>query len=665
MCGICGIVNTFDNHIPDIHILRKMIVRLKHRGPDSCGYYRDKHVALGHTRLAIIDLESGAQPMCNEDGSIWITYNGEIYNYIEIGSKLQKLGHKIQTKSDTEIIIHAYEEWGTDCFTRFNGQWAMAIWDSNNQKVILSRDRFGIRPLFYTIDKKRLLFSSEIKALFIDLSIERKVDAAGIDEIFTFWCPIAPQTVFKDILKLEPGHFLTIKDGKISKKPYWKISFSESYKSKNSSEEKNAELIKQYLINASRLRFLRSDVPVAAYISGGIDSSIIASLITHYTNSPLKTFSLRFSDEEFDEGQFQREIVEKLGTIHRDVRVSYKDIGEIFPSVIWHTERPILRTAPAPLFLLSRLVHDNGYKVVVTGEGSDEVLAGYDIFLETKVRHFLARDPFSNKRIKILNRLYPWMQRSPSTTPAFAHSFFTKKIDSSDPVFSHRTRWDTTSLIKYMLTPDFRIETGEKSAIEKLLTHLPDEYLKWDPLCKAQWLEYVTLLSGYILSAQCDRMLMAHAVEGRFPFLDCNFVELANSLPPNHKILALDEKHLLKIAFHNIIPESILKRPKQPYRAPDAASFFFSNSFDWIDDLTSESSIKKAGIFDHNVVTRLISKCRRMRGIRMSNSDNMRIVGVLSTMLIYHYYILNNSYCEHDEILPKPVKIVDKIKQSN
>lgn len=664
MCGICGIVNLKGSSPPDVDVLTRMMGRLRHRGPDSSGYYRDREVALGHTRLAIIDLETGAQPLSNEDDSIWITFNGEIFNYIELASELSKRGHVFKTKSDTEVIVHAYEEWDTSCFERFNGQWALALWDLNEHRVILSRDRHGIRPLYYTKCKDRFLFASEIKALFADIRVERNLDPGGLSEIFTFWSPIAPKTVFKGIEELRPGHFAVLVDGHIHSKPYWSICFPHASSKTSLSERDNSDLLRDHLINASQLRFTRSDVPVGAYLSGGIDSSITSSILINYTEAPLRTFSIRFTDSEFDEGVYQNEMITRLGAIHRDVEVTHKDIGDVFPAVVWHAERPILRTAPAPLFLLSKLVRESGYKVVVTGEGADEVLAGYDIFKEAKARLFLSRNPSSTKRANIILRLYPWMVRSPGQAPAFARAFFGKMLDPSDPGSSHRPRWDTTSSIKLILNPDLRQEMEKTNVAEDLLSRLPTDHTTWDPLCRAQWLEMITLLSGYILSAQGDRMLMAHSVEGRFPFLDCNLVDFTNQLPARHKLLALDEKHLLKIAFSDLIPESILNRPKQPYRAPDAASFFHGGHLDWVDSLTSESTLKKAGIFEPNPVALLIAKCRRVKGQKMSNTDNMRLVAILSTMLVHHHYIEQDGRGYNDERPAEPMKVVDRIPPS-
>ena len=661
MCGICGIINLNSGAPPDKALLLKMMGRLRHRGPDSSGYYRDDQVGMGHTRLSIIDLETGSQPLCNEDGTLWIIFNGEIFNYIEIGRELLGYGHRFLTKSDTEIIVHAYEQWGVDCFERFNGQWALALWDSRERKVIFSRDRLGIRPLYYTFCSQKMLFASEIKAIFADPEVSRSLDPAGMAEIFSFWSPVAPRTAFKGVYELRPGYYGILKNGYFETRPYWSPRFPRSGDETCQSESKNAGRLRELLIDASQLRFTRSDVPVGAYLSGGIDSSITSTIVSKYTNSPLKTYSIRFIDKEFDEGPFQREMVRRLGADHRDLAVSHEDIGRVFPDVVWHIERPVLRTAPAPLYLLSRLVRESGFKVVVTGEGADEVMAGYDIFREAKVRLFMARDPASAKRANILFNLYPWMVRTPTRVPAFARSFFGRDLDTSDPGISHRPRWNATSAIRQLLDPGFRKETEEIDVEQELLSGLPDGQKDWDPVCRAQWLEMVTLLSGYILSAQGDRMLMANSVEGRFPFLDYRFVDFANQLPARHKLLALDEKHLLKISFADLVPQSILKRPKQPYRSPDAQSFFSSGNPDWVDDLLGEDMLKKAAIFSPKAVVRLTEKCRRVKGHGMSNTDNMRIVAILSTMLVYHHFLENDGKGSGDKPPSGPVLVIDRV----
>lgn len=641
-----------------------MIGRLHHRGPDSSGYYRDDHVALGHARLAIIDLEGGAQPLSNEDGTVWVTFNGEIFNYVELAEELQAKGHVMATRSDTEVIVHAWEEWGPGCFDRFNGQWGLALWDTRGgrRKLVFSRDRLGIRPLYFARSGKRLLFGSEIKALFADASLERAFDTNGMAEVMQFWCPVAPRTVFKGVEELQPGHYAVLEGGELHSSPYWQIGFPEAGTEEGQDEAANAEQLREHLIKASQLRFQRADVPVGAYLSGGIDSSVTTAIVTEFTEAPLRTFSLRFADTEFDEGRHQGEMVARLGTDHRDVSVSTRDIGECFPEVVWHAERPLLRTAPAPLFLLSKLVRESGYKVVVTGEGADEVLAGYDIYREAAVRRFWARDPSSKLRSEIVKRLYPWMVRNPAQAPAFARAFFGKDLDLADPGLSHRPRWNTTRQLRMMLSPSWRQAMNDAPVADQLLARLPREHEKWSNLGRDQWIEMTTLLSGYILSAQGDRMLMANSVEGRFPFLDCELVDFASKLPARHKLLGLDEKHILKAACGEMLPRAIKERPKQPYRAPDAASFFYQvKALDYVDDLTTKERIERAGIFNPVAVERLMAKCRRVGGIRMSNTDNMRIVAILSTMLLHDQYIESDGRGWSNEVPAEPMTIIDRV----
>jgi len=658
MCGICGIVSYAGP--PDLALLRRMTGLLVHRGPDGNGYYRDRRAALGHTRLAIIDTPGGAQPLCNEDGTVWVTFNGEIFNYVELREELRHRGHVFCTASDTEVIVHAWEEWGEASFSRFNGQWAIALWDRHTERLVLSRDRLGVRPLFYLRRPAGLLFASEAKSIFADQSVERAFDPAGLDQTFTYWSPVAPRTVFRGIEQLEPGHYAVLDRDGFRKAPYWRITFPEQGSEPMQDIQENTRALRERIVEAARLRFLRSDVPVGAYLSGGLDSSVTASVIARYTHAPLHTFSLRFSDSEFDEGLYQKKMSAVLGTEHQDVMVSPADIAAVFPEVIWHAEIPILRAAPAPLFLLSKLVRGNGYKVVVTGEGADEVLAGYDIFREARVRLFWSRDPGSAKRTRAAELLYPWMARSPGRMPAFARSFFGRRLDPADPALSHRPRWDSTSVLKSMLARALQDEI-DRAGAEDVVAAMPPESKDWDPLSQAQWLEMTTLLAGYILASQGDRMLMAHSVEGRFPFLDRDVVDFANALPARHKLFGLEEKHLLKHAFADLVPDDILHRPKQPYRAPDAASFFVADRPAWFDEVMSEQAIATAGVFEPSVVAGLLAKGRRTGGENMSNTDNMRVLAVVSTQLMYEYFIATSGRGAQERALPDPCVAVDLV----
>ena len=657
MCGICGVLS-FEGP-PDETLIRRMLGRLRHRGPDGSGYYRDERVALGHTRLAIIDQAGGAQPLCNEDGTVWLTFNGEIFNYLELAEELRQAGHRFATASDSEVIVHAWEEWGEGCFSRFNGQWALALWDSRAERLVLSRDRLGVRPLYYTRDRRRLIFGSEVKALFADPATPRELDPAGLDEVFTYWSCVAPRTVFRDVEQLEPGYYAVHDRDGFRKAPFWSIDFPQQGSEPVQDTMANSEELRERLVAATRLRFLRSDVPVGAYLSGGIDSSVTAAIIARYTDAPLHTFSVRFSDQTFDEGGYQKRMVAELGTRHEEVTVGPKDIAEVFPEVVRHMETPVPRAAPAPMFLLSKLVREHGFKVVVTGEGADEMLAGYDLFREARVRLFWSRDPGSTERTRAAELLYPWMSRSPGRAPQFARSFFGRNLDAADPAVSHRPRWDSTAALKALLVPALRGD-GRGATGEALVAAMPPQSAGWDPLSRAQWLEMTTLLPGYILASQGDRMLMANGVEGRFPFLDRDVVEFANLLPARHKLFGLDEKYLLKRAFADLVPEEILNRPKQPYRAPDAASFFGPDRPAWVDEVVSADALRRAGIFDPAVTAQFFAKAVRTEGATMSNTDNMRALAVLSTQLTHQQFVTQDG-SDGDQPPPQPLLVHDRL----
>nr|WP_300148051.1 asparagine synthase (glutamine-hydrolyzing) [Propionicimonas sp.] len=638
MCGICGVVT--NDATPDPSLVAAMMTALSHRGPDGSGYLVDHGAVLGQTRLAIIDTVGGVQPLANEDESLWVVFNGEIFNYLELAEELRDRGHRFRTASDTEVIVHAFEEWGEDAFNRFNGQWAIALWDRTRRRLVLSRDRLGVRPLYYRLTPNGLSFASEVKAIFADPAVPRQLDPAGLREVFTAWSTIAPRTPFVGIAQLPPGHVATWTASGFSSRPYWQPEFPAQGCEPGQDLEENAAGLRERLIRATRLRFERSDVPVGAYLSGGIDSSVTTAVIRNFTDAPLDTFSLRFADADFDEGRYQQLMAQRLGTTHHDVVVSARDIAEVFPDVVYHAESPLLRSAPAPLFLLSRLVRRNGHKVVVTGEGADEVLGGYDIYREARVRAFWARDPASARRGRAAELLYPWMAMNPSQAPAFARSFFGMDLDLADPAMSHRPRWNTTSALQSMLTAGLRAELAAAPATD-LATAMPPEAATWDPLARAQWLELTTLLPGYILASQGDRMLMANSVEGRFPFLDPDVVAFANALPARHKLFGLEEKFVLKHAFRDLVPEEILRRPKQPYRAPDAASFFSGGTPDWLDDVLSPSALLAAGVFEPRQVAGLVQKARA-RSERFGNTDNMRMLAVLSTQLLHQQFIAGN-----------------------
>jgi asparagine synthase (glutamine-hydrolysing) len=638
VCGIAGILSQGAAAPPSQAELSAMIGSLRHRGPDGVGFYCRDEIGFAHSRLSIIDLASGDQPIHNEDQSVWVTFNGEIFNYVELRAELERKGHRFYTQSDTEVIVHLYEDHGDDFVAHLNGQFAIALWDSRRKRLVLARDRVGIRPLFYTQHHGRLLFASEVKALLALPGVERRIDPLALAEIFTFWAPIGSRSVFAGIESLPPGHLLVAEAGRVTTRTYWDWQFPSGMPDDRRSADECAEELRSLMIDAVRLQ-LRADVPVGAYLSGGLDSSIITSLIHHFTDTPLRTFSLTFDDAEFDESAHQQQMVDYLGTQHSQVRCSHADIAAAFPKAIWNTESPVLRTAPVPLMLLSGLVREQGYKVVLTGEGADEVFGGYDIFKEAKVRRFMARQPESKVRPQLLKRLYPYLRHSPASSASFAQRFFSEGVEHiGEPYFAHIPRWNTTSRISQFFSPQLRDTLAGWDAHAAIEATLPSEIRGWSPLARDQYVEAHTLMSGYLLNSQGDRMAMANSIEGRFPFLDHRVIEFANQLPPRYKLMGLTEKYLLKRSMTGLLPEAVRRRNKQPYRAPDNQSFFHDGQpVPYVSELLSEKRIAQAGYFDPSAVAKLLAKCRAGRAIGFG--DNMAFVGILSTMWIDEMFV--------------------------
>ena len=631
MCGIAGFCDS-DDRPAEARLLEAMITAVRHRGPDDMGVYADRGIGLAHARLSIIDLEGGGQPMHSHDGSLWITFNGEIFNYVELRNDLTARGHRFRTQSDTEVILHLYQEEGEACVNHLNGQWAFALWDVKQRKLFLSRDRMGVRPLFYTINNGTLIFGSEIKSIFAYPGIARELDLAALDQIFTFWFTLPPRTVFKHVCELPPGHSLVFKDGAASRYPYWNPHFSGDV---ICSEDDAVEQLRSLLLDATRIR-LRSDVPVGAYLSGGLDSTIVTALINQFTDTRLRTFSIAFAAAELDESAFQNEAISHLDTDHQQITCSYADIADTFPDVIWHTEKPMIRTAPAPMYLLSRLVRNNGYKVVLTGEGADEIFGGYDIYKEAKIRRFWARQPNSNLRPRLLKRLYPYQQNLQRQSDAYLQNFF--RIDNdSNPFFSHLPRWQLTAKSKLFFSDDVTSSLSGHDPLFEVEDYLPQSYYTWTSFAQAQYLETAFLLPGYILSSQGDRVGMAHAVEARHPFLDYRIVEFAAKLPMTLKMKVLNEKYILKRAFGHLLPPKVVQRPKQPYRAPDGSSFFAGTTPDYVSELLAPANIRATGIFNPAAVTSLVDKFRSGRAIGVK--DNMALIGILSTQLLIYRFI--------------------------
>lgn len=632
MCGFAGFLGEANLADGPERLLRDMTDAIAHRGPDGRGTFVTPGVGLAHVRLSIVGLADGQQPMANASGDIVIAFNGEIFNYVELREDLKARGCRFRTGSDTEVLLQLYETFGDDCLNRLNGDFAFAIWDGRRRRMLLARDRMGVRPLFYTEKNGVIYFASEAKALLEVPGVEAEMDPIALDQIFTLWAPIAPRTAFRNIFELEPGCALTIENGRMHSRAYWHFQFpAKGERSGGDDERQKVEELRALLTDATRLR-MRADVPVGAYLSGGLDSSLITALGAPMAPNGLNTFSVTFDSAEHDESSFQQMAARSLGTHHRSVGCGAEDISSSFPEVIRFTERPILRTAPAPLFHLSGLVREAGMKVVLTGEGADEIFAGYDIFREARVRRFCARQPASPSRLHLFRKLYPYLPGLRQQTTEYLAAFFGTGNDFlNDPLFSHRPRFRSTAATKIFYSDDLRSTLSGYDAMEDLASRLPADFSRWHPLHQSQYLEARFLLPGYILSSQGDRMAMSHGIEGRFPFLDHRVVEFANNLSPDMKLRGLREKHILRRVAEGLVPTEIIERPKQPYRSPDSSSFIGLGESAYVRERLGETTLAATGLFNPRAVSKLHQKCRAnpVSGFR----DNAAFVGILSAQL--------------------------------
>ncbi len=638
MCGIAGVVGGDPRALRER--LLAMAAGLAHRGPDGTGLYLDGDVGMVNTRLSIVDLAGGDQPIANEDGRLWVVQNGEIYNHPELRQELEAAGHRFRTTCDTEVIVHAYEEWGEDCPSHFNGPFAFAVWDRRRERLFLARDRFGVRPLFLADVGGTLLFASEIKALLTHPGLPPRLDPGCLTDVFTLWVTLPDRSALVGVRELPPGCSLLVeRSGRAHQRRWWELPFT-TEAPRGDDEGRLTEELRELLLDAVRLR-LRADVPVGAYLSGGLDSSATAAAVRRVSTCHLRTFAVRFEDPRFDEGSHQERMAAALGTELTSVRVGAADIAALFPEVVRLAEQPLLRTAPAPLLALSRHVRGCGFKVVLTGEGADEVFAGYDVFREDKVRRFWARQPRSTCRPALFGRLHPYLARDLAHTGGFAAAFFARGLEQTeDPLYSHRIRFANTARILGLLEPSV-LEAARSGGDpeERLLARLPPGFMQSSPLKRAQLLETITFLQGYLLHAQGDRMLMGSGIEGRFPFLDHRLAQFAARVPDRLLLKGLREKHLLREAAAPWLPPEIGRRPKHPYRAPILHAFVGPGAPEYCAELLAPARVAAVGVFSAPAVERLLTKCRRSLERGVSETDEMALVAVLSTMLLHEQLI--------------------------
>jgi len=630
MCGVSGLVN-YNNELPQSSgLIKSMLSVLVHRGPDNQSHVLTPHNHFGHTRLSIIDLKGGNQPIYNRDRTVCTVFNGEIYNYIEL-KKEHLSDYPFYTESDTEVIVALYDRYGIDFVSLLNGQFAIALYDTRAEKTYLMRDRVGIAPLFYYTDRDTTYFASEVKALLATGRVPASLDTGAFFDFIHLWAALAPETLFKGVKQVSPGCYIEIDSSGVSSRRYWDYNY---HAPAEQSLDDVVEELDALLDDAVRIR-LRSDVPVAAYLSGGLDSTIILSYLIRQ-GVDLETFSLTFEDESLNEEGFQDEVAKYFSTKHHSFRVNYPLIADNFIRTIWHTESPLFRTSPTPMMLLSSEAHAKNYKVVLTGEGADEMFGGYDIFKEAKIRRFWSANPESAWRPQLLKKLYPYLDFNKITSTEYLKNTFGQKLEETDSLlYAFNARANITSAIKNFMLPDIKQQMN-LDLEKRVQEHLPIRGGQFDVFNTAQYVEARTIMSGYILSSQGDRMLMANSVEGRYPFLDNRVIDFAGGLKNRFKMNGLNEKFILKQMVKSRIPQSVLKRPKQPYRAPDISALMCSKDNQLLDYM-SEDQLRKSGLFDPARVSRLVNKA--LAGRAQSVKDNMLFTNILSTQIWVEKFI--------------------------
>jgi len=541
-----------------------------------------------------------------------------------------------------------------------NGQFAFALWDSSRQSLFMARDRLGIRPLHYTLNNGRLIFGSEIKSILVNDEVPRRLDPIALDQIFTYWTTLSPRTAFEGIYEVPPGHYLVCNEGQPVIHRYWHVPLVRPEDQMETPLQRLSEEIYETFLDAVRIR-LRADVPVGSYLSGGLDSSIVTSLIVKNFNNEVRTFGITFEEADFDEADYQHEMVDFLGCRHSEIQSTNESIGAQFPKAVWHCEKPLLRTSPIPMLRLSGLVRDSGFKVVLSGEGADEVFGGYNIFREAKIRRFWARSPESDKRADLIGHLYPYIFSNPRLK-RMLRGFFAKSLGRVDcPLYSHQIRWGNTSRLKRFFSDELKSRIGQYDPNEELLSGLPESFEQVDYLAKAQYLEMTIFMSNYLLSSQGDRMAMANSVETRVPYLDFRVVDLMSRVPARWKILGLDEKHILKRVFRGQLPKRVTGRAKHPYRAPIRQGLLDSSASERTEYMLSSKSIERVGVFDSERVKGLMHKCDQ--DSHFSELDNMALAGILSTQLVYDQFI-EDFDMQSDFPSCKPDLVVDRRSKS-
>lgn len=598
MCGICGIYNLNGEPV-DSALLARMNNTMTHRGPDDEGYFLDGAVGLGHRRLSIIDLNTGHQPLFNEDGKIAVVFNGEIYNFQEIRTDLETRGHIFSTHTDTEVIVHSYEEWGTDCVDRFRGMFAFAVWDGRKRQLLLARDRLGIKPLYYFFDNKRLVFSSELKAIIENREVPHTLNMEALSDYLSLGYVPAPKTIFHGIKKLAPGHIFLLDRETAHEKKYWDIEFIPD---STITEDQWCDLILDTLDESIRLRRI-SDVPLGAFLSGGIDSSLVVAIMAKLSKSTVITNSVGFTLESYNELHHAKATSLLLKTDHHEYTVSPSAV-EVVNQLSWHFDEPFADASAIPTYYVSQMTREN-VKVALSGDGGDENFAGYRRYffdsLENRIRDFLP-DLLRTSLVGTMAKCYPKADWLPQV---FRAKTLLTNI-SMDPVSAYFNSMShfLSPMKRNLLSEDTKKALEGYDSSEVFRTYY-NACSSQDPLSRTQYVDIKTYLADDILT-KVDRASMAHSLEVRVPLLDHKFVELAARIPSNLKLNGRVSKYLLKKAGSRLLPQNILNRKKMGFSIP--VGQWLKSDLKPMFEETVFNSASKRGLFNEQFVKQLWKK---------------------------------------------------------
>jgi asparagine synthase (glutamine-hydrolysing) len=631
MCGIAGAIDlTGAREFPAAR-LAAMTDAIAHRGPDDEHFHHEPGVALGARRLSIIDLAGGRQPIPNEDCSIWVAFNGELFEYPELRRELLGRGHHLSTRCDTEAWVHLYEDLGEGMFAKARGQFAVSLWDRRERTLILGRDRVGICPLYYTERDGWLLWGSEVKALLASGLVPAAADPRGIDHLFTFFCAGTTRTFFQGVKSIPPGHYLRVKDGRVTQHRYWDLDFPDAGDERRLENPFPLRDELERLLRQAVERRLRGDVPVVSYISGGLDSTVVLGLSSRHRGEAVPSFTIGLDNAGPDERSQSAESANVLGSPLTVVTMDRSRIAEAFPELTVAAEGPVLDTSCAALMRLAEAVHGQGYKVALTGEGADEALGGYVWYKSQMVRNWLGRHGLGFlprlARTGLLTAIGGGSNhRAPLAAirgVRTAQQDMYELISQSRPILFSKSMWE-------------RLDAND-AYMDLDITN--DRIRRWHPLNQSLYVGYKVMLAGLLMISKGDRIAMHSSVETRYPFLDDDVIAFCAGIAPEYKIRGFTEKWLLRQVAAKTLPARIANRPKTMFRASLAATFLGPNRPAWVDQLLSRESLLAAGYFDPDAVAR-----ERRAQVTIPRITPRRFVfdlgltSVVSTQLWHHLY---------------------------